>query len=130
MKNNSEKIYYRFDASGKILGRFASEVANVLIGKDDVQFMPNIVANRKVVVFNANEIKVSGNKELSKQYHHYSGFHGGLKSILFKDIDKKRAVQIAVMGMLPKNRLRDVRIKNLIIYNEQMPNNLQYDFIN
>jgi large subunit ribosomal protein L13 len=107
------------DAANKKLGRLATEVARILIGKDDPDARPHIVQDVTVKVKNAAQMSISEKKKDEKEYFHYSGFHGGLKRAnLAHIIDKKgygEALKRAVYGMLPKNKLRDRRIKKLII---------------
>lgn len=113
-----ERKTHKIDATDKILGRLATEVAVLLRGKGKVDFTPNIDNGDFVEVSNADKIKVTGNKLEDKMYHHHSGYPGGLKSQSLKKMmekDPSRALRIAVYGMLPKNKTRDVAIKRLII---------------
>lgn len=119
-KTNESK-WYLFDASDKILGRFATSVAVALRGKDEINFTNHSVIGNKVVVVNCKKIKVTGKKEEAKKYHHYSGFHGGLKTASLSDLRTKDATLIlrhAVYGMLPKNKLNILFLKNLYLYND------------
>jgi large subunit ribosomal protein L13 len=107
------------DASGKVLGRLATLVARVLIGKDKPNYTPYLDCGDHVVVINADKIRLTGNKIEAKMYRHHSGFPGGLKEIPAKRIRPTRAdwmVREAVLGMLPKNKLRASRAKKLRIY--------------
>jgi len=110
---------YNFDATGKKLGRLASEIAVVLMGKDEVDYAPNKVANVKVIVNNASKMDVDDKKLDSKIYDTYSGYPGGRKEFSLRKLvaDKgwDAAIRNAVYGMLPKNKLRDRMIKNLIV---------------
>jgi large subunit ribosomal protein L13 len=107
------------DASQFTLGRLASKVANYLIGKNKVEFSPNHNLADKVVIINAKNIKVTGNKLTSKIYYTHSNFPGGLKSeslerkLIRRPVD---VIRLAVKGMLPVNRLRDERLQSLYIY--------------
>jgi large subunit ribosomal protein L13 len=107
------------DATGKSLGRLASEVATLLNAKDSVLFTKNKVEDVTVTVENANQVKVTGNKMNESVHKSYSGYPGGLKEKPLKHVVATKGyaelIKHAVMGMLPKNRLQDVRIKNLII---------------
>lgn len=110
---------YHIDAKDKILGRLATEVAIKLRGKDSPSFDPSKLSGTRVVVLHTDDIKVSGRKMTQKLYRRHSGFHGGLKEESLRDLmarDSRLALRHAVMGMLPKNRLRDRIIKNLIMY--------------
>ncbi len=107
------------DATGKPLGRLASEVAALLNAKDSITFVKNIAAPMTVTVENASKVKVTGNKMNESVHKSYSGYPGGLKERPLKYVVENKGyseiIKHAVMGMLPKNRLQDVRIKNLII---------------
>jgi large subunit ribosomal protein L13 len=107
------------DATGKALGRVASEAAALLNAKDSVNFVKNRAADVTVTVVNASKIKVTGNKMKESVHKSYSGYPGGLKEMPLKYVVEKKGyaelIKHAVSGMLPKNRLQDVRIKNLIV---------------
>jgi len=107
------------DAAGQVLGRLATVVARVLIGKDKPSFTPYLDCGDHVVVINAQKIRLTGNKLEDKIYRHHSGFPGGLKEVPAKRIRANRAdwmIREAVLGMLPKNKLRASRAKKLRIY--------------
>ena len=110
---------YTIDATNKPLGRLASEVAALLNGKNTTDFAKNIVAPVKVEVINASKMKVTGNKMNSVTHKRYSGFPGGLKTPTLKMVVEKKGfaelVIHAVNGMLPKNKLQDIRMKNLVV---------------
>lgn len=112
---------YTIDAKNKILGRVASEVAALLRGKGEVDFAPNLTPKVKVEVLNINDLKVSGDKLNTKIYTNYSGYPGGLKTTTIGKVLSTKgkgmgySLRRAVMGMLPKNKLRAQMIKNLII---------------
>lgn len=113
---------YKIDASGEILGRLASEVAILLRGKNQPDFLPYKLSNNKVIVFNTSKIRVSGKKYKDKEYIRHSGYLGGIKFIRFKDLFEKKPNEVfkrAVYRMLPKNKLRDKMIKNLKLYAEE-----------
>lgn len=107
------------DATNKTLGRVASEAAKVLMGKHKPTFVKNAVMGEEVVVQNASQIKVSGNKEQDKEYVRYSGYPGGQKIENYSMLTARRghgeALRRAVLGMLPKNKLQAKRIKLLTI---------------
>jgi large subunit ribosomal protein L13 len=118
-KGEIDKRWYVVDADGKPLGRLASAIAVILMGKNKPNYTPFIDMGDYVVVINADRIKLSGNKMNQKLYRRHSGYPGGLKEELAKDIFAKspgKLVRLAVWGMLPKNKLRAVRIKKLKIY--------------
>ena len=107
------------DAAGQVLGRLAALIARVLIGKDKPSFTPYLDCGDHVVVINAQKIRLTGNKLEQKIYRHHSGYPGGLKEIPAKRLRPQRAdwmVREAVLGMLPKNKLRARRAKKLRIY--------------
>ncbi len=114
-----KKDWYQVDAQDIILGRLSSRVAAILRGKNKPYFAPNIDTGDFVIVFNAEKIKLSGNKELNKIYKRYSGYPGGLKNIEYKRMQEKKPEQIiihAVKGMLPKGPLGKEMLKKLKVY--------------
>src|SRR3989344_1082070 len=110
---------YTIDAQNGKLGRVASEVAVILMGKNRTDFARNTVPAVKVKIINAGKLSVTNKKMEDKIYKNYSGYPGGLKERSMKKVvaDKgmKETLRIAVRGMLPKNKLRDRMMKNLII---------------
>jgi large subunit ribosomal protein L13 len=107
------------DAANQVLGRVAARVARVLIGKDKPNFTPYLDSGDHVVVINAQKIRLTGNKLEQKVYRRHSGYPGGLKEIPAKRLRADRAdwmLREAVLGMLPKNKLRARRAKKLRIY--------------
>ena len=107
------------DAEGQILGRMATKVATVLMGKDKPIYTPHVDTGDYVIVVNASKIKVSGKKGEQKEYQHYTGYPGGLREVSLRELMEKKptaAVKRAVWGMLPKNKLRKKRIKRLKIF--------------
>ncbi len=110
---------YTIDAEGKTLGRTASQIAKLLMGKDSATFQKNQVAKNKVSLINVSKAKIDPKKFKTKTYASYSGYPGGLKeTTMERVIEKKGYSEVfkkAVYGMLPINKLRDVVIKNLTI---------------
>ena len=107
------------DAEGKTLGRLASRIAAILKGKHKPIYTPHADVGDYVIVINADKIHVTGRKMLQKMYHRHSGYPGGLKSINLRDLLQRhptRAVEYAVKGMLPKNRLGRRMFKKLKVY--------------
>ncbi len=107
------------DASGKILGRLATEVATILMGKNKPQFVPYLDIGDFVVVTNANKVKVTGKKTKDKTYTRHSGYPGGLKVETFDKMIARRPeyiIEHAVKGMLPNNRLGKQMIKKLKVF--------------
>lgn len=119
---NPEEIdrkWYIVDASGKTLGRFASEVAQILRGKHKVTFTPSVDTGDYVIVINAEKIKLTGNKWQKKEYVHHSNYPGGLKTTTYeklKDKDPELIIKNAVRGMLPHNNLGEKIYQKLKVY--------------
>ena len=119
MTPNKELQTIEFDAANKILGRLSTEVANILRGKNKVDYTPNINCGEKVVVINAEKIVLTGHKIDQKQFARHSGYLGNLKFTSLKELminKPEDVIKRAVYGMLPKNKLRDGWMKNLTIY--------------
>jgi large subunit ribosomal protein L13 len=107
------------DAKGQVLGRVATRVASLLIGKDKPSYTPYLDCGDHVIVINAESIKLTGNKIDQKIYRHHSGYPGGLKEVPIRTLMQKHPEEIlreAVLGMLPKNKLRARRAKKLRVY--------------
>lgn len=115
-QSNNMSNKYTIDATGKVVGRLATEISVILMGKNSPDFMPNIDNKNKVVISNVNKMLFSGKKLSQKVYHHHSGYPGGIKKTHTKDIMVKKPEQVlyvAVRNMLPKNKLRIDRLKRL-----------------
>lgn len=109
---------HTIDASDKILGRLAVEIAVILRGKASPEFTPNKMGEDVVEVSNADRVALSGKKRSQKIYSHYSGYPGGLSQMTYEELEAKKpgdALRRAVYGMLPKNKLRAQMMKRLII---------------
>jgi large subunit ribosomal protein L13 len=114
-----KRDWYVVDASGKTLGRLASQLAFRLRGKHKPEYTPHVDTGDYIVVVNAEKVAVTGRKVSDKIYYHHTGYIGGLKHITFEQlIDKapERIIQAAVKGMLPKNRLGRQMLKKLKVY--------------
>lgn len=114
-----ERKWYLIDADGVILGRLASKCATILRGKDKPQYTPHVDTGDFVVVINAEKIRVTGGKELKKEYFRHSGFPGGLKSETLEEALAKhpeRVIEHAVKGMLPKTTLGRAQGLKLKVY--------------
>lgn len=110
---------YKIDATNKILGRLATEVAILLRGKNSPRFNPAEFPSHRVSVYNTDKIRVTGRKMLQKLYRRHSEYIGGLKEEKLKERlarDSRMVLRDAVLGMLPKNRLRRIFIKNLLLF--------------
>ena len=112
--------WYVVDAAGQVLGRLASRVARVLMGKDKPVFTPSMDTGDHVIVINADQIKLTGNKLEQKVYQSHSGYPGGLKEVPAKRLKAQgradRIVREAILGMLPKNKLQARRARKLRVY--------------
>ena len=117
-----EQKWYLMDCSGKRLGRLSVQVANILRGKNKPEYTPNSDVGDFVVLVNAKNIEVTGNKSENKIYFRHTGYPGGIKQISFKDQlekDPEKIIRDAVKGMLPKNKLNRQIIKKLKVYNDE-----------
>jgi large subunit ribosomal protein L13 len=113
--------WYVVDATNAVLGRLATRVARMLIGKDKPSFTPYLDSGDHVVVINADKVRLTGNKLEQKVYHSHSGYPGGLKTVPMKRVREDRpewVVREAVLGMLPKNKLRARRARKLRVYRD------------
>lgn len=121
--------WYLVDAKDQVLGRLASQIASVIRGKNKPVFTPNMDTGDFVIVINADKVKVTGKRELFKEYTRHSGYPGGQKITSFKEMMEKKpefVIQNAVKGMLPKNRLGNKLIKKLKVYSgEDHPHKAQ-----
>ncbi len=118
-KNGVQRTWYLVNAKDKVLGRLASRIAILLMGKHKPQYTPHIDCGDFVVVVNADKFRVTGKKMSDKIYYSHSFYPGGLKQTTLEEMLKKhpeRVIYHAVNGMLPKNRLRSRRMRRLKIY--------------
>ena len=116
-----KRNWHLFDVKDKVLGRIATEIAQKLIGKDKPYFVRNLDCGDHVVVINAAQVSVTGNKSKQKIYDTYSGFPGGRKKHTFEEIlaiKPQKIIYEAVSGMLPNNKLRDQMLKRLYVYKD------------
>jgi large subunit ribosomal protein L13 len=107
------------DAADKPLGRLAAKVADVLRGKDKPTFTPHVDSGSFVVVVNAQKVKLTGRKEDQKIYQHYTGYRSGLKETpasVMRERHPERMIELAVRGMLPKNKLSRKILRHLKVY--------------
>jgi large subunit ribosomal protein L13 len=114
-----QRQWHVLDASGKVLGKLATQAATLLMGKHKPIFTPNLDTGDFVVIINAEKVRFSGGKEGKKLYYRHSGYPGGLKSVSLEEMmqaDPTRVIEHAVKGMLPINRLRAVRMRKLKVY--------------
>jgi len=114
-----QRDWFVVDAAGKTLGRLASEIAFRLRGKHKPQFTPHVDTGDYIVVVNADKVAVTGRKAEQKTYFRFTGYIGNMKSITFDKLiveHPERAIEFAVKGMLPKNRLGRAMFKKLKVY--------------
>jgi len=114
-----ERKWFLIDAEEKVLGRLAARVASILRGKEKAIFTPNQELGDYVVVVNAGKVKITGAKAQQKQYHHHTGYVGGLKTVNFEGLIEKHPtspLELAIKGMLPKGPLGRKLLKNVKIY--------------
>ena len=128
-KTSINNKFYLVDASEKVLGRLASQIASALIGKNKTDYTPHSDNGDCVIVLNAGKVKLSGTKINSKEYITYSGYPGGQKRISASDLVNKRPIALieeAVKGMLPKNKLGAEMYRSLFVYDsDQHPHHAQ-----
>ena len=111
--------WYLVDAKDKTLGRLASGIAQILRGKNKVNFTPHMDMSDFIVVINADKVVLTGNKENSKEYWRHTGYPGGQKTVSYKkmlEIYPDRVISNAVKGMLPHNKLGRKLLKHLKVY--------------
>ncbi|KPK37458.1 MAG: 50S ribosomal protein L13 [Gammaproteobacteria bacterium SG8_47] len=114
-----KRDWYVIDASGKTLGRLATEVARRLRGKHKAEYTPHVDTGDYIVVVNSDKVNVTGRKRTDKVYYRHTGYPGGIKSITFDKLvakDSRRIIEIAVKGMLPKNPLGRAMFRKLKVY--------------
>ena len=114
-----KRDWYLIDASSMTLGRLAVVIADKLTGKSKPTFTPHVDNGDYVVVINAKNLVVTGNKLVDKEYHHHSGYLGGMKTLRLEEVlekDPSRAIKAAVQGMMPKNKLAHDRMARLKVF--------------
>ena len=132
-----QRDWYIVDATGKVLGRVAAEIARRLRGKHKPEFTPHVDTGDYIVVVNADKLRVTGNKAKGKLYHRHTTYPGGLYTTSFEKLQAKhpeRVLQLAVKGMLPKGPLGYAMIKKMKVYagaehphSAQQPKSLQIE---
>lgn len=129
-----DKKWYVVDADGQTLGRLASRIAYVIRGKNKPDFTPHVDCGDNVIVINSEKIKMTGTKLSTREYLRHTGFPGGQRSELAKDVKPTKLIEMAVRGMLPKNRLGRRLFTNLYAYEgtehnheAQKPEKLTFD---
>ena len=117
--NEVERKWYIIDAKDKVLGRLASEIATVLSGKHKPIYTPHVDTGDFVIVINAEKVKLTGKKLEQNEYRYHTGYPGGLKEVPYKRLIQEKPekiIELAVKGMLPKNKIGRQMIKKMKIY--------------
>ena len=118
-KSEIERKWYIIDAANKPLGRVATEAARLLAGKHKPIYTKNVDTGDHVIIINCKDVKLTGNKLNQKVYRHHSGYIGGMKEVVAKDLmesNPTKAMMLAVKGMLPHNSLGTQQLKKLRVY--------------
>ena len=113
------RSWYLIDAADAPMGRVATEIARLLIGKSKPTYTPHVDNGDYVVVINAADVKVTGAKETDKKYYRHSGFPGGISDMSLGEVRTKypeRIIEMAVKGMIPHNKLADERLKRMRVF--------------
>ena len=114
-----ERKWYIADVKDRVLGRAATKIASLLIGKEKPEIVPNVDCGDYVIVINSDMVTLTRGKEKKKMYYSHSQYPGGFKEIRFDkqmEKDSRKVIQDAVKNMLPKNKLKDKRLNRLMIY--------------
>lgn len=118
-RHGAMNTWHVVDANGRTLGRMATEIATMLMGKHRPDYTPHMLVGEGVIVVNADKVRVTGNKAETRTYTYYTGFPGGLREVKLADYLEKapeELVRLAVRRMLPKNRLARKMISRLKVY--------------
>jgi large subunit ribosomal protein L13 len=114
-----DEKWYLIDAEGKVLGRLACEISKLLRGKHKPEYSPHCNLGDHVVIVNADKVRTTGKKADQKVYRHHTGWPRGMRTIAFKSIQREfpeRIIQMAVKGMLPRNRIGRAMLRKLRVY--------------
>lgn len=118
-RDDIENKWYLIDAEGKILGRLASETSRLLQGKHRPKYSPHMNFGDHVIIVNAEKVRISGKKPVQKIYRHHTGWPGGLRTQVYRDVQREfpeRIIHMAVKGMLPRNRIGRTMARKLRVY--------------
>ena len=116
------RSWHLVNVKGEVLGRIATKIANLLMGKGKAYFVRNMDVGDYVIVVNTNDIVTTGKKAEKKKYYRHSGYPGGLKVETLQDLKQRKPEEVirhAVKGMLPQNRLRDRMLKRLYVFMQE-----------
>lgn len=133
INQKTEKKWYLFDAKDMVLGRLATEAADILRGKKKVEFVNHLDCGDYVVIVNAEDVVLTGNKEDQKRYYKHTGYIGNLKTYTVPELRAKnpeKIIENAVFGMLPKNKLRDLFMARLKVYKGSKHPHVNVKFVN
>lgn len=114
-----KREWHLIDAKQQVLGRLASRIAEILVGKHKINYVPHLDMGDWVVVINAEEVVLTGKKTKQKEYISHSGYPGGIKRVSYEKMNREmpeKVIEKAVYGMIPKNRLRSKRIIRLKVF--------------
>lgn len=120
-KESVQRAWYVVDATDMVLGRMATEIATILMGKNKATYTPHVDTGDFVIVTNASKVRVTGNKANAKEYQRFSGYPGGQRTLTFNQLMQKSpetVVRLAVRRMLPKNKLAAHMLTKLKIYRD------------
>ena len=133
-KATATKSWFVVDADGQTLGRMSSQIAMIIRGKNKPSFTPHVDCGDNVIVINAEKVVLTGAKMENKEYLRHTGYPGGQRSALAKNVKPRKLIEMAVKGMLPKNRLGRKLFHNLFVYEgtehphvAQQPKELKFD---
>jgi large subunit ribosomal protein L13 len=118
-RHTAMNTWHVVDAAGQTLGRMATQIATILMGKHRPDYTPHMLVGEGVIVINAGGVKLTGNKAETRQYTYYTGFMGGLRTVKLGDYVEQapeELIELAVRRMLPKNRLARRMISRLKVY--------------
>ena len=118
-KNEIERSWHVVDADGQVLGRLASQIAVILMGKHKPTYTPHVDTGDYVIVLNAGKVSITGQKQFTKQYDWYTGYPGGHKYVDYAEMLERhpeRVIEMAVKRMLPKSKLGRKMFKKLKVY--------------
>ncbi len=127
INNKSNNDWIIIDAENKVLGRLASTIATYLTGKNRIDYAKNKISGCNIIVINAKKLIVTGKKINNKIYYRHSGYPGGIKKTVLKDLMSKNiqfVITNAVKGMLPKNKLQKKMLKRLRVFPEVTHNHI------
>jgi large subunit ribosomal protein L13 len=114
-----ERKWHIIDAEDKVLGRLATEVATILCGKNKAIYTPHVDTGDNVIIINAGKVKLTGKKLSQNNYTYHTGYPGGLKQVSYKQLmveKPEKIIELAVRGMLPKNKIGRKMIKKMKVY--------------